>query len=223
MYAFQKVERLARTGSVDAALWSRIIAARTRVARYGGDHVEVDKTRQVLFIVRGGKVTLTVATSTGATGNTPLGTWHVYRKVGGFDWVLYYPSYFLARLRRARVPRRAAVSRVARLRPHPDVDRADGLRADRLRLDGIRVPMSNADDEVARFRERITELDRLILDAVNRRLELVAELKRYKDANGIAFVDADRERSMVDDPRRRERRAARATTGCVRSTSSCSR
>ena len=58
--------------------------------------------------------------------------------------------------------------------------------------------MSNADDEVARFRERITELDRLILDAVNRRLELVAELKRYKDENGIAFVDPERERSMVE-------------------------
>ena len=58
--------------------------------------------------------------------------------------------------------------------------------------------MSNADDEVARFRERITELDRQILDAVNRRLELVAELKRYKDENGIAFVDPERERSMVE-------------------------
>jgi chorismate mutase len=58
--------------------------------------------------------------------------------------------------------------------------------------------MSSADDEVARFREQISELDRLILDAVNRRLELVAELKRYKDANGIAFVDPDRERSMVE-------------------------
>jgi chorismate mutase/prephenate dehydratase len=58
--------------------------------------------------------------------------------------------------------------------------------------------MSGADDEVARFRERISELDRVIIDAVNRRLELVAELKRYKDANGIAFVDPDRERSMVD-------------------------
>jgi N-acetylmuramoyl-L-alanine amidase len=95
VYAFQKVERLARTGSVDAALWARIVAARTPPARYGGDHIEIDKARQVLFIVRGGKVTLIVATSTGATGNTPLGTWHVYRKVGGFDWVLYYPSYFL--------------------------------------------------------------------------------------------------------------------------------
>jgi chorismate mutase len=58
--------------------------------------------------------------------------------------------------------------------------------------------MSDADDEVARFRERITELDRQILDAVNRRLGLVAELKRYKDAHGIAFVDPERERSMVE-------------------------
>jgi len=58
--------------------------------------------------------------------------------------------------------------------------------------------MSDADDEVARFRERITELDRLILDAVNRRLALVAELKRYKDEHGIAFVDPDRERSMIE-------------------------
>ena len=95
VYAFQKVERLARTGNVDAALWARIAAAHAPLARYGGDHIEIDKARQVLFVVRGGKVTLTVATSTGATGNTPLGTWHVYRKVGGFDWVLYYPSYFL--------------------------------------------------------------------------------------------------------------------------------
>ena len=58
--------------------------------------------------------------------------------------------------------------------------------------------MSSADAEVARFRERITELDRLIVDAVNRRLELVAELKRYKDEHGIAFVDSDRERAMVE-------------------------
>jgi hypothetical protein len=95
VYAFQKVHGLARTGVVDAALWRRILISGTPAARYGGDHVEVDKARQVLFVVRRGKVALTVATSTGATGNTPLGTWRVYRKVGGFDWVLYYPSYFL--------------------------------------------------------------------------------------------------------------------------------
>jgi lipoprotein-anchoring transpeptidase ErfK/SrfK len=95
VYAFQKVHGLARTGVVDSALWRRILTSDTPAARYGGDHVEVDKARQVLFVVRSGKVVLTVATSTGATGNTPLGVWHVYRKVGGFDWVLYYPSYFL--------------------------------------------------------------------------------------------------------------------------------
>lgn len=95
VYAFQKVEGLARTGAVDAAFWSRLEHAHTPSARYGGNHVEVDKTRQVLFVVRDGHVALIVAVSTGATGNTPLGAWHVYRKVQGFDWVLYYPSYFL--------------------------------------------------------------------------------------------------------------------------------
>jgi hypothetical protein len=95
VYAFQKVNGLARTGAVDAALWARLAVAHVPTARYGGDHVEIDKTRQVLFVVRAGKVTLVVATSTGATGNTPVGVWHVYRKVIGFDWVLYYPSYFL--------------------------------------------------------------------------------------------------------------------------------
>ena len=95
LYAFQKVEGLSRTGAADAGVWARLSAAHTPAARYGGDHVEIDKTRQVLFVVRGGKVSLVVATSTGATGNTPLGIWRVYRKVTGFDWVLYYPSYFL--------------------------------------------------------------------------------------------------------------------------------
>jgi L,D-transpeptidase catalytic domain/Putative peptidoglycan binding domain/PKD domain len=93
--AFQKVNGLARTGRVDAELWRRILHAHTPQARYRGTHVEVDKTRQVLFEVRDGKVALVVQVSTGATGNTPLGVWHVYRRVTGFDWVLYYPTYFL--------------------------------------------------------------------------------------------------------------------------------
>ena len=95
IYAFQKVEGLPRTGALTPDLLRRVYAAHTPAARYGGDHVEVDKRRQVLFLVRGGKVSLVVATSTGATGNTPLGLFHVYRKVSGFDWVLYYPSYFI--------------------------------------------------------------------------------------------------------------------------------
>ena len=93
--AFQKVNGLARTGRVDASLWRRIFASSTPLARHGGTHVEIDKARQVLFEVRNGKVTLVVPVSTGATGNTPVGVWHIYRRVPGWDWVLYYPSYFL--------------------------------------------------------------------------------------------------------------------------------
>jgi hypothetical protein len=93
--AFQKVHGLERTGRVDASLWRQIEHGHTPIARYGGDHVEVDKTRQVLFVVRGGRVTLVVHVSTGANGNTPVGLWHVYSKVAGYSWVLYYPSYFL--------------------------------------------------------------------------------------------------------------------------------
>jgi hypothetical protein len=93
--AFQKVNGLERTGSVDPALWRRLERAGIPRARTGGDHVEVDKTRQVLFLVRDGKVVLVSHVSTGATGNTPLGVWHVYRKIAGWSWVLWYPSYFL--------------------------------------------------------------------------------------------------------------------------------
>jgi hypothetical protein len=99
--AFQKVERLPRTGRADAALWARLASARTPEPRYGGgDHVEVDKTRQVLFLVRGGRVAQIVPVSTaGIPGYfTPEGRFAVYRKVAGLDpsplGVLYDPSYF---------------------------------------------------------------------------------------------------------------------------------
>jgi chorismate mutase/prephenate dehydratase len=54
-------------------------------------------------------------------------------------------------------------------------------------------------DEVARFRAEIGEVDRELLDAVNRRLELVRDLKRYKEEHGIAFVDAAREAELLDE------------------------
>ena len=95
MLAFQKVNGMPRTGRVDRVLWRRLAAAPVPRARFGGDHVEVDKTRQVLFEVRDGKVVLAVPVSTGATGNTPLGTWHVYSRVAGWSWVLWYPTFFL--------------------------------------------------------------------------------------------------------------------------------
>ena len=92
--AFQKVNGLPRTGRVEPWLWNRLAHAGVPRAYRGGDYIEVDKTRQVLMLVRGGVVAKVVHVSTGATGNTPLGSWHVYRKVGGWDWVLWYPMYF---------------------------------------------------------------------------------------------------------------------------------
>ena len=93
--AFQKVNRLPWTGRVDARVWKRLRAASPPRPRYGGDHIEVSKGSQYLLVVQGGKTQLVVHVSTGATGNTPIGHWQVYRKVTGWDWVLWYPMYFL--------------------------------------------------------------------------------------------------------------------------------
>lgn len=92
--AFQKVNGLPRTGRVEDWLWRRLARAGVPRAQFAGDYIEVDKTRQVLFVVDDGVVTQVVHVSTGATGNTPLGSWQVYRKVPGWDWVLWYPMYF---------------------------------------------------------------------------------------------------------------------------------
>ena len=94
--AFQKLHNLPRTGVTGTRFWRALNTASVPVPRYGGDHVEVSKERQVLFIVHGGRVTLVVPTSTGATGNTPVGVWHVYSKVPGFNAVqMYYSSFFV--------------------------------------------------------------------------------------------------------------------------------
>jgi hypothetical protein len=96
--AFQKVHGLARTGRVDPAFWRRLQAAHVPFARYrgGGRHVEVDKTRQVLLEVDRGRVVRVVHVSTGATGNTPVGRWHVYSKVPGFlPSGMFYSSFFV--------------------------------------------------------------------------------------------------------------------------------
>jgi chorismate mutase len=56
-----------------------------------------------------------------------------------------------------------------------------------------------SDPRLDEFRAEITEIDRLIFDAVNRRLDVVARLKRHKDEHGVAFVDPDRERRMIEE------------------------
>jgi hypothetical protein len=95
--AFQKLHGLPRTGWVDARFWRELQQAHVPLARHPhGDHVEISKSRQVLFLVRDGKAALIVPVSTGATGNTPLGLWHVYSKVPGFNpKQMYYSSFFV--------------------------------------------------------------------------------------------------------------------------------
>ena len=53
--------------------------------------------------------------------------------------------------------------------------------------------------EVERFRDEIRATDRALTAALNRRLELVAELKRYKDEHGLPFVDPEPERQLIEE------------------------
>jgi N-acetylmuramoyl-L-alanine amidase len=94
--AFQKVNWMPRTGRVDAAFWRALSRASVPEPRVrSGDYLEVDKSRQLVMEVRGGRVDRVIHASTGATGNTPVGTWHVYSEVAGWSWVLWQPMYFL--------------------------------------------------------------------------------------------------------------------------------
>ena len=56
-----------------------------------------------------------------------------------------------------------------------------------------------ADPTVRRIRDEISDLDHVILDAINARLVLVAELKRHKEGRGLPFVDPERERQLLDE------------------------
>ena len=58
--------------------------------------------------------------------------------------------------------------------------------------------MSAVDDpHVARVRREISDLDSKLVEIVNKRLQLVAQLKRYKEEHGIGFVDLAREEWML--------------------------
>lgn len=50
------------------------------------------------------------------------------------------------------------------------------------------------DAQVAHLRAEFRAVDEPIVDAVNRRLELVAEIRKEKERSGVPFVDRDVER-----------------------------
>jgi chorismate mutase len=56
----------------------------------------------------------------------------------------------------------------------------------------------SSDPTLDRFRADLANEDRAILEAVNTRMRLVAELKRYKEEAGLPFLDAEQERRLLD-------------------------
>jgi chorismate mutase/prephenate dehydratase len=54
-----------------------------------------------------------------------------------------------------------------------------------------------SDPAVDRIREQISSVDRALLAAVNKRLELVRELWQHKERHGLPLVDSSREEALL--------------------------
>ena len=61
------------------------------------------------------------------------------------------------------------------------------------------------DPIVKQLREKVSDVDRGLVEAINARLKLVAQLKSYKDSRGYDFVDPEREEWMMRDVSRANR------------------
>ena len=55
----------------------------------------------------------------------------------------------------------------------------------------------DVDPVIKQYRDQISDNDLKIIDAINKRLKLVAQLKRYKEQQGVEFVDPEREQWML--------------------------
>jgi hypothetical protein len=110
LIAFQKVERRKLTGKwTTSELAALRRAARPEPREFGFEHIEIDLSRQVLFVVGPKSIDLILPVATG-TGKlfieggwtrraiTPTGRFEIFRKVEGWRdsslGQLYYPNYF---------------------------------------------------------------------------------------------------------------------------------
>ena len=58
--------------------------------------------------------------------------------------------------------------------------------------------MSGDDDPlIRRLREQVSDNDRALIEAMNRRLELVAQMWSYKRSHGLEVLDPEREEWML--------------------------
>lgn len=110
VYALQKSAGIARDGIVGPDTERALDRGARPSATLPGDGVEIDLGRQVLMVVRGGKVSVILNTSTGngewytttygtrAIARTPTGTFTFLRRVDGMDvsslGKLWRPIYF---------------------------------------------------------------------------------------------------------------------------------
>jgi chorismate mutase/prephenate dehydratase len=56
---------------------------------------------------------------------------------------------------------------------------------------------SEQDQIVKQLREQISDVDRAIVDGINKRLKLVEQLWRYKESRGMPVLAPDREEWML--------------------------
>lgn len=100
--AFQKAYGLPRSYVFGADDWRRLETAKVIKPRFAGPstHLEVDKRRQILMVVKGGSPHGIIAVSTGATGNTPEGSFTIRTKypstTSGYGGVLFRTMGFYA-------------------------------------------------------------------------------------------------------------------------------
>ena len=57
----------------------------------------------------------------------------------------------------------------------------------------------STDSDLGRLREQIAALDRDVLAALNRRLELVERVQDHKHETGARLIDAEREAELLRD------------------------
>jgi hypothetical protein len=99
--AFQKAYRLSRTYVFNTACWRKLDGAKLIKPKYSSPstHLEVDKTRQILMVVKGGKPIGIICVSTGATNNTPEGSFHIQQMhsftTSGFGGILVRTMGFI--------------------------------------------------------------------------------------------------------------------------------
>jgi N-acetylmuramoyl-L-alanine amidase len=97
--AFRKVQGMSRKKLVTAKTWRALATPKVPRprARSPRSHIEVDQTRQVLYVVRGGEIAHIVHVSTGGpgVGTTRDGVWRVWLRFPGYSPKrLFMPSFF---------------------------------------------------------------------------------------------------------------------------------